>query len=90
MNDSDFVEVFDAINELVEQPTSLIFAEAMILDDVVEELPIFHVLHEEEQFFISLADVVELYYIGMAHQLEDVNFPQYSFGVGCVAYLAFL
>ena len=43
------------------------------LDNVVEQLSALHVLHYQEQLFGGFDDFVELDYVRVADQLEDVD-----------------
>ena len=43
------------------------------LDNVVEQLSALHVLHYQEQLFGGFDDFVELNYVRVADQLEDVD-----------------
>ena len=49
---------------------SLLFA----LDDIIEELTTFHVLHDQEELLWGLYDLVELDNIGVANQFQDMDF----------------
>lgn len=51
------------------------------LDDVVEELAIFHVLHDEKELFGGFDDFVELYDVGVSDQFENMYFSGDSFNV---------
>jgi len=42
------MNILNAIDKLMEHLNSLFFLNAFILDDVLKELPIFHVLHYQE------------------------------------------
>ena len=89
MHDPQFMKMLDAINQLMEQPTCFILSQSLIIHDVFEELSIFHVLHEQEQFLIGFPNIVQLHDVRMSHQLQDMDLSQHPLCVGNVADLAF-
>ena len=48
MDDSYFVNVLDACDELVEHAGCLCLVDALVLNDIVEEFAPFHELHHQE------------------------------------------
>lgn len=66
------------------------FVDAFAVDDVVEELPLFHELHHQEQLFRGFDDLVELHDVGVPDQLQDVDLPGYPFHIGHLRNLALL
>ena len=49
MADLDLVDIFDARDDLLDEPTALLLLEALSLDDVVKQLSAGSILHDEEQ-----------------------------------------
>lgn len=64
------------------------FVDAFAVDDMVEELPLFHELHDEEQLFGGFDDLVELDDVGVPDQFQDVDLPRDPFHVGHLRNLA--
>lgn len=58
MDDADFVDVLDACDELVEYAYGFVLVDPLVFDDVVEELPLLHVLHHQEQLLGRLDDLI--------------------------------
>jgi hypothetical protein len=50
MDHSDAMDVFDAIDELMEDAAGFLLFESLVISDIVEKLPVFHVLHDQKQF----------------------------------------
>lgn len=65
MHDVQFVYVLDPVDELLEEPRSLHFLDSFSLNDVVEELSLFGVFHDEEELLVVFENLVELYDVGM-------------------------
>jgi hypothetical protein len=57
----------------VEEPACLWLFSPAVLHNVVEQLTARSVLHDQVQLSGSLDDFVELYYVCMSDQLQDVN-----------------
>ena len=57
MADATLVQVFDAADELPVKLGSLLFIQACISDDEVEEFATVGVLHDHEKFLLSLYDL---------------------------------
>lgn len=81
MDDPNLVNIFDACNKLCKYPDSFTLINAFILNDVVEEFPLLHVLHDQEQLFGRLDDFVELDDIWMPDELQYVYLSRDSFDV---------
>ena len=62
----------------------------LAFDDVVEELSILHVLHDEEELFGGFDDLVELDDVGVSDQLEDVDLSGDPLNVSHIHDLLFL
>lgn len=45
----------------------------LAFDDVVEQFPGLHVLHDQEELFGCFDDLVQLYDAGMSDEFEDVD-----------------
>ena len=74
----------------MEELAGLVLFEPFVLDNIVEELAILHVLHDQEQLLGGFDDLVQLDQVGMPDELEDMDLPEHSLSVGDIVYLAFL
>lgn len=73
----------------MEKATGLLILEALFLDDVIEEFPSRHILHDQEELPRRLNDLVQLDDIGVAHDLKDLNFAHDSRYIALVFNLFF-
>lgn len=48
MDDIEFMEIWDASDDMLEEPTGLKFIQFGLLDDIVKELTLLDILHHEE------------------------------------------
>lgn len=81
-----FVNVFDTGNKLLVHSDSCFLMQPLMRDNVVEQLSVLAVLHDKEQFALSLDDFVQLDHIGVPHLLKDLDLPTDSFDVLLVFY----
>jgi hypothetical protein len=58
VGDPEFLEVGDAGDELLEEEAGLILGEGALLDDVLEEFPVFDVLGDEEEVVVCFDDLI--------------------------------
>lgn len=49
MDYSNFMDVLNSCNKLWEDANGLIFIDSLILDNIVKQLSLLHVLHDQEQ-----------------------------------------
>ena len=87
MDDANFMDVLDAGDKLVEHFSGFGLGDSLVLDDVVEELALFHELHDQEELFRSFDDFIKLDYMGVPDQLEDVDLPADPLDVRHLRYL---
>ena len=90
MHNSNVVKILDSRNKLKEHPSCFGFTYSFILDDVVEQLSLLHELHDQEELLGSLYYLVELDYVGVANQFEDVNLAGHSLDICHFSYFVFL
>ena len=90
MADSDFVNILDAGDDLLEETACFVFLQALALDDVVEELTAVCVLHDEEELSRRFNNLVKLYHVGVPNDLQNVDLASDSLYVGLVFNLVFL
>jgi hypothetical protein len=81
---SDFVDVLDARNNLLEEFTSFIFLQALSFDDIVEEFSSARILHDEEQLARSFDNFVQLDNVRVPHDFQNVDFPCNSLDIALV------
>ena len=67
------VKVFHTGQDLVEKATGFTILESPLLDDVVEELTTWCVLHDQEQLLRRFNNFIQLHDVRMSHYLENVN-----------------
>lgn len=73
MDDIKLMNVLDSSYDLLEDGARFRLWNFFALDNVVEQLSALHVLHYQEQLFGGFDDFVELDYVRVADQLEDVD-----------------
>ena len=54
MDDAQFVQVFDACNDLMKELTSLSLLDSLVLHDEVKELTSTRILHDQVELFRGL------------------------------------
>eukprot|EP00437_Effrenium_voratum_P067494 CAMPEP_0181504056 /NCGR_PEP_ID=MMETSP1110-20121109/57287_1 /TAXON_ID=174948 /ORGANISM="Symbiodinium sp., Strain CCMP421" /LENGTH=121 /DNA_ID=CAMNT_0023632881 /DNA_START=326 /DNA_END=688 /DNA_ORIENTATION=- len=81
MNDIHPMDLLNPGHDLVKEAACLSFFHPALGHDVVKQLPTGTILHDEIQLTWCLYDLVELNYVRMLHQFEDVNFPGNSFHI---------
>ena len=54
MDDAQFVQVFDACNDLMKELASLSLLDSLVLHDEVEELTSTRILHDQVELFRGL------------------------------------
>ena len=62
----------------------LLLLYALMLDDVVEQLAARRILHDQVEFLVCLDDLVQLNYMGMPDELQDVDFARHALDIGYV------
>lgn len=90
MTNPDFVNVVDPRNNLLCEPARLIFLKSLPFDDIIEELTTGSILHYQEKLPRCFDNLVELDYIGMPHNLQNVYFSCDSLHITLVLDLVFL
>lgn len=73
MHNTQLMNILDGVQQLVVHLRSLEFVYSPVLDDVVKQFPVLHVLHHEEEVFGSLYDLVKLDDVGVSDCLEYVD-----------------
>ena len=71
MHNVQRVKILDAINDLLEEPTSLSLSHSSFRHYVVKKLSSACILHNQVELAFSLDYVIELYYVRMADHFED-------------------
>ena len=86
MHDAYFMDILDAGDELVEHFSCFSFRDSLVLDDVIEELALFHELHDQKELFRCFDDFVKLDYMGVPDQFQDMNLPTNPLNIGHLTY----
>lgn len=81
VSNTQLAQVLDSGDQLLEKPASLVFLEVVLGCDVVEQLAVAAVLHDEKQPVFGLDDFVELDDVGVAHDAQDVDFASHALDV---------
>jgi len=61
------MNILDACDKLMKHFDSLMLANPLIFYDIVEQLALLHVFHDEEELLWCLDDLVKLYDIGVPY-----------------------
>lgn len=79
---TEFVDILNAGYKLLEQLTSLFLGEPtlasvlpLLIDNIVKQLAVLDVLHNQKQVLGRLDDLVELDDVGVPYELQDVDLP---------------
>lgn len=75
MNNSQFMNVFNSTDNLLEYLTGLIFIHPLLIYNIIKKLSSLHVLHHQKQMLRRFNNLIELNDIGMPYQFEDMDFP---------------
>ena len=89
MNHSKFMKIFNASNDLLEECTCFWLFKFFLFDDVLKQLPLTDILHDQEQLFGCFDDLIQLDDVGMANLLEDADLSGDSFNIRNISYFAF-
>lgn len=81
MDDSIFVDVLYACEDLLHEPDGFSFIETFSFDDVVKEFSAFRILHDEVDVCFGFDDFVELDDVGVTEDFEDTYFTGDAFDV---------
>ena len=73
MRDSELAKVLNTRDELLEQPACLLFLQMVLGSDVVKQLSIAAVLHDQKQPLRCFYDLVHLNDMGVSDDFEDVD-----------------
>lgn len=82
MHDPQSVNVLDSTDDLLEHFAGFFLIHTLFAHNIIEQLSIFHVLHDEKQMLWGFDDFVELDDVWMPYEFEDVHFPRDSLHVG--------
>ena len=72
--DAERVEIFEAVNNLAEEPRGLLVRQAPVLNEVVEELAVRRVLEHDVEITRALEDVDQLEKVGVVDEPHERNF----------------
>lgn len=81
MRNPNPMHILYPINYLMKHPLRLPLTNSLIPHYMVEQLTILHVLHNEEELFGCLDDLVELDEVRVTNVLEDVDLAGYALSV---------
>lgn len=90
MANTTLVQILNAADELPVKLGSLRLVQPSISDDEVEQFTTVGMLHDHEEFFLSLDDLVQLNDIGVSDLLKNLDLPCDPFHVLLVIDLFFL
>ena len=81
MADTRFVDILNAGNKLLVHSDRRFFVESLMGHDIIEELAILAILHDQEKFAFSLNNFVKLDYVRMPNLLKDLDLSAYSLDI---------
>ena len=81
MSNTKLSQIFDSRYELLEQPACLILFQSVFWSDVIEELSVATVLHDQENPLWGLDNFVNLDDIRVFYYLKYVNFSSHSLNI---------
>lgn len=84
------VDFFDAVQDLMEELDRLLLFNTALSYDVIEQLPTRSELHYQVKLLRCLYDLVQLDYVRMADQLQNVDLARHALHVGGVHDALFL
>lgn len=90
MTDTALVQVLNSADQLPVELCSLLFVEASITDNEIEQLATVGMFHNHEKFLFCLNDFVKLDDVRVSNFLEDLDFSGDSFDVLLVIDFLFL
>jgi hypothetical protein len=90
VHDAQLVDVLHPADYLFEDLTGLLLVHSLLFLDALEEFPLLHVLHDQEEVLGGLNNFVQLNDIGVSDELKDVDFPVDSFHIGNIDNFVFL
>lgn len=79
--DAALVDVLDAGDELLVHAAGRLLVEALMRHNIIEELTVLTILHDEEKLTFSFNDFKQLDYIRVPHLLQDLDLPRYPLDV---------
>lgn len=86
MDDVQFVDVLNPLQYLLLKLGGFLLLDPLISDNLVEQLASTGKLHDQLQLLGRLDDFLELDYVGVAYQLQDVDLTRHSLDVSNVCY----
>lgn len=84
VDDAELVQVLDAGDELPEELAGLMLLQPFLFYDHLEELPLGHVLHHQEELLWSLNYLVQLNDVWVPDLLQNVDFSSDPLDIGHV------
>jgi hypothetical protein len=90
MADLQLVQVLDAGENLLQEASGLLLPDPLVGNNMVEELAATRILHNQEELFFGLNNLVELNDDWVSEYLENVDFAADSLRVARIHYLVLL
>ena len=90
MANAALMDVFNSRNQFEIELAGLLFGESSVPDDIVKQLTTVCVLHDHIELLLCLNNFIELYNVGVAHLLKNLDLPGNSFDVLLVMNFIFL
>jgi len=90
VHDVKLADILDTLQDGLKEGAGSLLVNALVLDDVVEELSVGSELHDEVELLLGLNDFVELDNGRVPHNFQDVDLPLHSLNVRYIADLVFL
>ena len=89
MDDIEAMEICDSADDLLEISAGFLLVDFGVLNNIVKQLAVLDVLHDEEEMAAGFDDLVQLDDGRVADKLQDVDLPGNSLHIGHVDYFLF-
>jgi hypothetical protein len=90
MADLQLVQVLDAGENLLQEASGLLLPDPLVGNNMVKELAATRILHNQEELFFGLNNLVELNDDWVSEYLENVDFAADSLRVARIPHLVLL
>lgn len=72
------MQIIDSTNDLLKELAGLSLLHPLMLDNILKQLSPTRILHNQVQLLARLYDLIQLYYIGVSNQFQDMDLPRNS------------
>ena len=90
MGDSKPTQILNSGDKLLEEPTSFLFLQSILRSDIIKELTVTAMFHDQKNPLRCLYDFIDLDDVRVLHYFQNMNFSGNSFDVVNVVDLLFI